>query len=89
MALDTEDPFDPAAQIWFSGELTSESPMFVLDAWAMGEERLPDDVYLHVFPMGGGGEPLQSVRFDSTCSTILTTGDRFGGFSVQAVEISD
>lgn len=79
-ATEKENPEDTGGKVWFEGEVELGAS-FVVDAALSDEPKLKNDTYLHVFDLGG--ELLQTVKFDTSCSESLRVHDRFGAGEVQ------
>jgi hypothetical protein len=74
------NPNDGSAKIWFEGNV-DVGGTFVIDAANAGETKLAADTWIHIFSKQGGVQ-LQKVKFHTSCSQPLFTGDQFGAAKV-------
>jgi hypothetical protein len=82
LATNKHDPDDPHAKIWFSGQVGIGST-FDIDARSAGATRLGGNTYVHLFDLQGN--PLQSVKFHTSCSQPLELGDQFGSLVLEGL----
>ena len=77
IANDKKDPDDPKAKVWFSGDVPLDG-LFDIDAAFAGQSTLKKDTYIHIFVDDSKNVKLQTVKFHTSCSQPLNTGDQFG-----------
>ncbi|MCK4872827.1 MAG: hypothetical protein KAS72_08895 [Phycisphaerales bacterium] len=75
ISCDKDDPTHHKAKIWFEG-LVDLGGTYDIDATNAGQSRLKGDTFIHIFDTSG--LPLQTLRFHTSCSQPIDTGDQFG-----------
>ncbi|GIV30801.1 MAG: hypothetical protein KatS3mg029_0152 [Saprospiraceae bacterium] len=73
-------------KIWFSGQVNLHES-FVIDAANAGEDRLKAETWVDV--KSTSGQLLQRIRFHTSCSQPLATGDQFGSLQVKSIVLED
>ena len=92
IAADKDNLSDSNVKIWFDGTVNAVGDSFVISAMFGGltESKLKADTRVFVFEIGANplvDDPLQLVKFHTSCSKELFLGDEFG--SVQLVGFVD
>ena len=75
VAMDSENPNDSNANVWFDGEVNLNNS-FELDSANAGERKLKARTYVYVYDLSGN--LLQFVEFHTSCSQPLAEDDQFG-----------
>lgn len=70
-------------KVWFSGDVDTSvnNGEFDIDAGNAGQNKLASNTFIHVFDEEGG-TLLQRIKFHTSCSQPLLTGDQFGSTKV-------
>jgi hypothetical protein len=75
---DKSSPTDSTAKVWFDG-LVGLGELFNLNAANAGQGRLGTDTWIHIIvPNTSPPTVLQTIKFHTSCSQPLFTGDQFG-----------
>lgn len=80
-ATDKSNPNDSHAKVWFDGTVNLNDT-FVIDAGR--EKHLKADTFVFIYSTVGNGPLLQSIKFHTSCSQPLRTGDQFGSLVLEA-----
>ncbi|MCS6806044.1 MAG: hypothetical protein RMM98_17295 [Acidobacteriota bacterium] len=75
------NPNDSKAKVWFDGTVNLNET-FVIDAGR--EKHLKSDTYVFIYSTVGNRPLLQTVKFHTSCSQPLRTGDQFGSLVLEA-----
>ncbi|NNM27597.1 MAG: hypothetical protein HKO59_16735, partial [Phycisphaerales bacterium] len=76
ISSDDDDPFVGDALVWFEGTV-SVGEAYDIDAGNAGEDKLKSNTYIHILA-SEGGSVLQTVKFHTSCSQPVETGDQYG-----------
>ena len=85
-----KDPFDSKAKVYIGELAVAHLAEFDINADAIGKDNLESTTYVFIYPPDGGPlsslEPLQVVKFHTSCSQFLSIGDQFGGVQLVRFE---
>lgn len=80
---DRSNPADLGGKVWFDGVVDAGGAL-LMDAAAAGSTSFASDTYVYVHDAQTGAL-LQSIKFHTSCSQPLRTGDQFGSMQVIGV----
>lgn len=74
-------------EIWFEG-LVNIDGLFTVNAFEKGASILGETIHITVFDLNGGN-PVQFIKFSSSCEEPLRIGDQFGSARIEGIHFEN